>query len=207
MTFASLDAGGDIAARTSFANGGQLSYSYVAPLADPSVWGQLPKLLTDPASPVQFRPGFDPFQYRWLMAFLAACNGRQATRTIDRLGALVGIEQVGSAASDPLRRSPLTGHKPESSSSIRAKRALLSPRTRRTPGCLGYGQAGRYGRKSAWTLEPALPRSRTASWAGCSRLAMKRAMRISFPGGSKNCSSPMAASSSRCHGPCACARG
>ncbi|KKB07639.1 D-amino acid dehydrogenase [Devosia chinhatensis] len=72
----------------SFSNGGQLSYSYVAPLADPSVWGQLPKLLTDPASPVQFRPGFDPFQYRWLMQFLAACTPERARRTIDLLGSL-----------------------------------------------------------------------------------------------------------------------
>lgn len=70
----------------SFANGAQLSYSYVAPLADASVWGQLATLLTDPNSPVQFRPGLDLFQYRWLAQFLAACNDRQAHLTIDRLG-------------------------------------------------------------------------------------------------------------------------
>lgn len=73
---------------TSFANAGQLSYSYVAPLADSTIWAQLPKLLTDPDSPVQFRPGFDPFQYRWLLSFLAACTSKQASETIDRLGAL-----------------------------------------------------------------------------------------------------------------------
>jgi D-amino-acid dehydrogenase len=101
-----LDEAADIAARTSFANGGQLSYSYVAPLADPSVWGQLPKLLTDPASPVQFRPGFDPFQYRWLMAFLAACNGLRATRTIDRLGALSALSKSVLHASDTLKAIP-----------------------------------------------------------------------------------------------------
>jgi D-amino-acid dehydrogenase len=78
---------------TSFANGAQLSYSYVAPLADPSVWGQLPKFLTDPHSPVQFRPGFDPFQYRWLLQFLAACNERQANETIDRLGELASLSR------------------------------------------------------------------------------------------------------------------
>lgn len=83
-----LDQANRVAAGTSHANGGQLSYSYVAPLADPSVWGQLPKLLTDPASPVQFRPGFDLFQYRWLLSFLSACTASRATRTIDSLGAL-----------------------------------------------------------------------------------------------------------------------
>lgn len=83
-----LDKAKDVANGASFSNGGQLSYSYVAPLADPSVWGQLPKLLTDPASPVQFRPGFDVFQYRWLMQFLAACTPERAHSTIDYLGAM-----------------------------------------------------------------------------------------------------------------------
>lgn len=77
----------------SHANGGQLSYSYVAPLADASIWRQLPKLLLDPDSPVQFRPGLDPFQYRWLVEFLLACNDRQARDTIDRLGALARLSR------------------------------------------------------------------------------------------------------------------
>lgn len=78
---------------TSYANGAQLSYSYVAPLADPSVWGQLPGFLTDRTSPVQFRPGFDLFQYRWLLQFLAACTERQANETIDRLGELAQLSR------------------------------------------------------------------------------------------------------------------
>ena len=78
---------------TSFANGAQLSYSYVAPLADPSVWKQLPTLMTDPNSPVQFRPGFDLFQYTWLVRFLAACTTRQANETIDRLGELAALSR------------------------------------------------------------------------------------------------------------------
>lgn len=78
---------------TSYANGAQLSYSYVAPLADPSVWAQLPRFLTDHGSPVQFRPGFDPFQYRWLLQFLAACTKRQALETVDRLGELAALSR------------------------------------------------------------------------------------------------------------------
>jgi len=77
----------------SHANGGQLSYSYVAPLADGTIWRQLPKLMLDPNSPVQFRPGIDPFQYRWLAQFLLACNDRQARDTIDRLGALAQLSR------------------------------------------------------------------------------------------------------------------
>src|SRR5690606_31102522 len=77
----------------SHANGGQLSYSYVAPLADASVWRQLPKLLLDPDSPVQFRPGFDLFQYQWLAQFLLACTDRQALDTVKRLGALARLSR------------------------------------------------------------------------------------------------------------------
>lgn len=77
----------------SHANGAQLSYSYVAPLADASVWRQLPKLLLDRNSPLQFRPGLDLFQYRWLAQFLLACNDRRARDTIRRLGALAQLSQ------------------------------------------------------------------------------------------------------------------
>jgi D-amino-acid dehydrogenase len=78
---------------TSYANGAQLSYSYVAPLADASVWGQLPKLLLDPDSPVQFRPGVDLFQYRWLTQFMLACNDGRARQTTEQLGALAQLSR------------------------------------------------------------------------------------------------------------------
>jgi D-amino-acid dehydrogenase len=69
----------------SHANGAQLSYSYVAPLASPSVWFDLPKYLFGRRSPVRFRPTFDPFQYRWLLKFLAACSQQEAFATTDKL--------------------------------------------------------------------------------------------------------------------------
>lgn len=59
---------------TSHANGGQLSYDYVAPLADPGVFRDLPKWLLNPASPLRFRPQLDPRQWCWLAAFLKASN-------------------------------------------------------------------------------------------------------------------------------------
>ena len=89
-----VDKGAGPGLGSSYANGAQLSYSYVAPLADPSVWGQLPGFLLDRNSPVQFRPGFDPFQYRWLLQFLAACTARQAHETIDRLGELASLSRT-----------------------------------------------------------------------------------------------------------------
>ena len=70
---------------TSFANGGQLSYSYVAPLASPSVIPKLPPWLLRRDSPLRFRPAIDPDQWRWCLAFLAACNQRTADETTRRL--------------------------------------------------------------------------------------------------------------------------
>ncbi len=70
-----LEAGPGPGLVTSYANGGQLSYDYVAPLADPGVFADLPKWLLNPASPLRFRPRVDTRQWCWLMAFLQACNG------------------------------------------------------------------------------------------------------------------------------------
>ncbi|GAA4348097.1 D-amino acid dehydrogenase [Variovorax defluvii] len=69
-------------------NGAQLSYSYVQPLADPSIWKQLPKLLFSPTSPLKLRPQLDPLQWRWGLAFLAACNANTSRQTTARLLAL-----------------------------------------------------------------------------------------------------------------------
>ena len=74
-----------VALETSFANGGQLSYSYVAPLASPSVIPKIPPWLLRRDSPLRFRPELDPDQWRWCLAFLAACNRKTADRTTERL--------------------------------------------------------------------------------------------------------------------------
>jgi D-amino-acid dehydrogenase len=49
-----------VALETSFANGGQLSYSYVAPLASPSVIPKIPPWLLRRDSPLRFRPSSIP---------------------------------------------------------------------------------------------------------------------------------------------------
>ena len=66
-------------------NGAQLSYSYVAPLADPGIWGQLPKLLLAADSPLKLRPRLDPLQWQWGLRFLAACNAGTARATTAQL--------------------------------------------------------------------------------------------------------------------------
>lgn len=76
-----LDAQEQAGAGASMGNGAQLSYSYVAPLADPSVWHQWPHYLFSPDSPLTLRPRADPAQWRWLIEFLAACTASQVHKT------------------------------------------------------------------------------------------------------------------------------
>lgn len=76
-------------------NGAQLSYSYVQPLADASIWGQLPKLLLSPDSPLKLRPQLDPLQWRWGLAFLAACNAHTSRDTTARLLQLAAESRIG----------------------------------------------------------------------------------------------------------------
>ncbi|CAG2143046.1 D-amino acid dehydrogenase [Cupriavidus plantarum] len=70
---------------TSFANGGQLSYSYVAPLAGPGVLSKVPGWLLRRDSPMRFRPSPDPAQWRWLLAFARACNAGASDATTRKL--------------------------------------------------------------------------------------------------------------------------
>jgi len=80
-----LDRNEGVALETSFANGGQLSYSYVAPLASASVIPKIPPWLLRRDSPLRFRPELDWDQWRWILEFLAACNDATADRTTERL--------------------------------------------------------------------------------------------------------------------------
>ena len=72
-------------AGASAANGAQLSYSYVQPLADPSIWRQLPKLLLANDSPLKLRLRMDPHQWAWGLGFLAACRASVSRDTTARL--------------------------------------------------------------------------------------------------------------------------
>jgi D-amino-acid dehydrogenase len=80
-----VDRGEDVGLAASHANGGQLSYRYVAPLADPDVLPKIPGWMLRRDAPVRFRPRFDPDQWRWLMSFLKACNGHDKLRSVASL--------------------------------------------------------------------------------------------------------------------------
>jgi D-amino-acid dehydrogenase len=76
-------------------NGAQLSYSYVAPLAEPSVVGKIPTLLADEDSPLKFQLKLDPLQWCWGIAFLRACTIEQARATTRALLELAALSKTG----------------------------------------------------------------------------------------------------------------
>jgi D-amino-acid dehydrogenase len=78
----------------SFGNGGQLSYSYVAPLAAPSILLKLPALLTRPDSPLKFRPELDRHQWKWCLDFLRACTAAKSDRTTAELLVLSALSRI-----------------------------------------------------------------------------------------------------------------
>ncbi|MFD4841135.1 D-amino acid dehydrogenase [Achromobacter sp. NPDC058515] len=83
-----VDAGPGPGQATSMANGAQLSYSFVAPLADPAVLPKLPSWLLGRDTPLRFRPRLDPDQWRWSLEFLRACTRSSARSTTRELLAL-----------------------------------------------------------------------------------------------------------------------
>jgi D-amino-acid dehydrogenase len=90
---------------TSFANGAQLSYSYVAPMASPAVLRSLPKYLLEKGSPVRFVPSADPAQWLWLVQFLRACNAHSSAITTAQMLALSFHSR--DALHEMLERTPM----------------------------------------------------------------------------------------------------
>lgn len=72
-----VEANDQVGHETSFANGGQLSYRYVAPLADAGVPFQALQWLGKAHSPLNFKLNFSPLQWSWLLQFLFACNRKE----------------------------------------------------------------------------------------------------------------------------------
>jgi D-amino-acid dehydrogenase len=85
---------GGVGEATSFANGAQLSYSYVAPMASKSVLASLPKWLVSAASPVRYLPSADPAEWVWLLRFLADCNDAKAADSTAKLLALSALSRT-----------------------------------------------------------------------------------------------------------------
>lgn len=81
----------EFAGGASRANGGQLSYRYVSPLADSGVPLKALAWLLDPDGPLRFRPEASLAQWSWLANFLMRCRAavnREATERLLRLGRL-----------------------------------------------------------------------------------------------------------------------
>lgn len=74
-----------VGSAASFRNGGQLSYRYVAPLADSGVPLKALQWMFQEDGPLRFKPEADPRQWRWLMQFLANCNAEDNRRTTAKL--------------------------------------------------------------------------------------------------------------------------
>jgi len=83
-----IDAAAQVGRGTSFGNGCQLSYGYVAPLAQPSLLPELPRLLLARNAPLRIVPRLEPAQWRWMAQFLLACRHSRAQQSSLELLAL-----------------------------------------------------------------------------------------------------------------------
>jgi D-amino-acid dehydrogenase len=83
-----LDARTDCAGGASFANGAQLSYSYVEPLATPAALRALPGWLLRRDSPTRWHPRVQWAHWRWLASFVRACRQAEVERSTRALLAL-----------------------------------------------------------------------------------------------------------------------
>lgn len=83
-----VDRQAQVAAETSFANGGQISVSHAEPWANPRALRKLPHWLSDRDAPLRFRPGLDPALWLWCLRFLRECTPARTRRNIRQLVAL-----------------------------------------------------------------------------------------------------------------------
>lgn len=70
---------------TSYANGGQISVCHAEPWANPSAPLKVLKWLFRPEAPLLFRPGMDPYQWRWALSFLTQCTSARAVHNIRQM--------------------------------------------------------------------------------------------------------------------------
>jgi D-amino-acid dehydrogenase len=80
-----VDRRGEPAQETSFANGGQISWSAASPWAAPGVPWLALKWLLKPHSPLVLRPRFDPAQWSWLLAMLTNCTAARYAINKERM--------------------------------------------------------------------------------------------------------------------------
>jgi len=84
-----IERASESAQETSFANGGQLSFSHAEPWANPSVLPKIAKWVFKEDAPIVLRPRADMEMIKWGLKFLANCtasNARNNSVNILRLG-------------------------------------------------------------------------------------------------------------------------
>jgi D-amino-acid dehydrogenase len=74
-----IDRNAECARETSFANGGQLSYTHAEPWASPGVLKKLPKWLLHGDSPLVIKPRADLQMIKWIARFLRNCTTHRAS--------------------------------------------------------------------------------------------------------------------------------
>jgi D-amino-acid dehydrogenase len=92
-----LERNDQVAGAASHSNGGQLSYRYVAPLADAGVPLKALRWLTQKDGPLRFRLEADTRQWRWIWQFLRNCNGASNRATTAKLLELGELSRQGMA--------------------------------------------------------------------------------------------------------------
>jgi D-amino-acid dehydrogenase len=80
-------------------NGAQLSYAFVAPLADASIPARLPGLLLSRHAPLKIHPRADVRQIRWALQFLKHANTKAARATTE---ALLKLAELSREFIEPL---------------------------------------------------------------------------------------------------------
>jgi D-amino-acid dehydrogenase len=80
-------------------NGAQLSYAFVAPLADASIPSKLPGLLLSRHAPLKIHPRADPVLVRWGLQFLKHANTKAARATTE---ALLKLAELSREFIEPL---------------------------------------------------------------------------------------------------------
>jgi D-amino-acid dehydrogenase len=156
-----VDRNDGVALETSYANGAQLSYSYVAPLAGPGVLPKVPPWLLRRDSPLRFYPAFDRRQWAWLAGFVRACNRAASERTTRRVlalsfysrGLMHGLLEEEAIEFGHARKGKLVVHS-ERASFDAARRLVDYQRT------LGSEQEA-LSREECFELEPALALDRS----------------------------------------------
>ena len=94
MDVALVDGADSVGQGASRANGAQLSYRFVAPLASPDTLRHLPGLLLQRDGPLLVRPGLDADFLRWGVRFLQACTPGAVQRTVAAQLALAGLSRL-----------------------------------------------------------------------------------------------------------------